>query len=132
MGLFDWFTGLFASKEEKKIAARLYVGNLSYKAREVDVKLLFSKYGLVKRASIIKERGSRRSKGYGFVEFGKKSEAQKAMELDGTKFMGRNLNVSQAKPPKERSSRDSSYQPRNRGRSYRGRSRRKTSDRYDD
>ena len=122
MGLFDWFFGMF-SGSKKEIKSRLYVGNLSYKARETDIKLLFSRYGIVKRVSIIKDRHTRKPKGYAFVEFANQGEAKKALEFDHTQFMGRTMNVSKANPPKNdrsdrpsRSGSRSNYRGRGRGR----------------
>ena len=82
---------------------RLYVGNLSYQATEQDVKNHFSKSGEVLSVDIIKDRDSGRSKGFCFVEMAQEEGAQKALELNGSDFMGRPLTVSEAKPQKPRS-----------------------------
>jgi len=76
---------------------KLYVGNLSYSVTDEQLKELFSKYGQVKSANVIG------NKGFGFVELVNASEAEKAKEaLDGTDFEGRNLKVDGARPQRER------------------------------
>lgn len=81
---------------------KLYVGNLSYQASAEDLKQLFVKFGEVKNVDLITDRFSGRSKGFAFVEMGTPEEAEKALELNGTEFLGRNLNVSEAKPREPR------------------------------
>ncbi|MBU4562990.1 RNA-binding protein [bacterium] len=77
---------------------KLYVGNLSYSVTDEQLKELFSKYGQVKSANVIG------NKGFGFVEMSDPAEAEKAKEgLDGSDFEGRNLKVDEARPQRERS-----------------------------
>jgi len=57
---------------------KLYVGNLSYDAKDSDLQTLFSKYGNVQSATIITDRFTGRSKGFGFVEMASGEEAEKA------------------------------------------------------
>ena len=87
--------------------AKLYVGNLSYQASEDDLRKLFGGYGAVANATIIRDRFSGQSKGFGFVEMQSGEEAQKALALNGQDFMGRSLTVSEARPPREGGERDS-------------------------
>ncbi|MFZ3386244.1 MAG: hypothetical protein WA120_03625 [Candidatus Hydromicrobium sp.] len=76
---------------------KLYVGNLSYSVTDEQLKELFSKYGQVKSANVIG------NKGFGFVEMSDPAEAEKAKEgLDGSDFEGRNLKVDEARPQRER------------------------------
>ncbi len=82
--------------------AKLYVGNLSYNATEEDLKGAFSKYGTIQNVEVIKDRYTGQSKGFAFVEMSTSEEAQKALELNGTDFLGRNINVSEAKPQERR------------------------------
>lgn len=82
---------------------KLYVGNLSYDAKDEDLKNLFAKYGNVQSASVITDRFTGRSKGFAFVEMSSSEEAQKALELNGTEFLGRNITVSEARPKEPRS-----------------------------
>ena len=82
---------------------KLYVGNLSYDAKDSDLQTLFSKYGNVQSVSIIADRFTGRSKGFGFVEMASGEEAEKALALNGTDFLGRNITVSEARPKESRS-----------------------------
>lgn len=80
---------------------KIYVGNLAYSCTDEDLNQLFGEFGAVAKAYIVKDRESQRSKGFGFVEMGD-SEGQKAIsDLNGKEFLGRNLNVSEARPPAE-------------------------------
>lgn len=84
---------------------RLYVGNISYKTTEDDLRELFSKCGEVESVKIITDAQTGRSKGFGFVEMATEREAQKAItELNGTMSEDRALTVSEARPqqPRER------------------------------
>ena len=82
--------------------AKLYVGNLSYNATEEDLRGLFSKFGTVQNAEVIKDRYTGQSKGFAFVEMSTSEEAQKALEVNGSDFLGRNINVSEARPQERR------------------------------
>lgn len=78
---------------------KIYVGNLSYSMDDESLADLFSQYGQVESARIVMDRDSGRSKGFAFVEMGSETDAATAIEkLNGTEQMGRNLNVSEAKP----------------------------------
>jgi len=81
---------------------KLYVGNLSYDAGEEDLRTLFQDCGQIERVDIIKDKMSGRSKGFAFVEMATSEEAEKALELNGKEFLGRNLNISEARPRQER------------------------------
>ncbi len=77
--------------------SKLYVGNLSYAVSSQQLEELFANYGEVKQVNIIE------GKGFGFVEMGSSSDAEKAKEaLDGSDFKGRTMKVDYARPPKER------------------------------
>jgi RNA recognition motif-containing protein len=77
----------------------IYVGNLSWQTTESELKELFAAYGAVESATIIKDKNSGRSRGFGFVEMPNDAEGQAAIQaLNGTDFGGRNLNVNVAKP----------------------------------
>ncbi len=81
----------------------IYVGNLSNEVTEEDLRLAFEGFGKVESASLIKDRASGRSKGFGFVEIVSKDEAQAAIEgLNGTELKGKALNVNEARPRAER------------------------------
>ena len=85
---------------------KLYVGNIAY---EVDRDMLneaFSRYGTITDCTIIIDRETGRSKGFGFVEMSSDAEAQAALEaLDGFEMEGRELRVSEARPREDRGSR---------------------------
>jgi RNA recognition motif-containing protein len=78
---------------------KLYVGNLGYGVANSDLEQLFSAYGSVQSAEVIKDRGTGQSKGFGFVEMGTDAEAQAAIAaLDGKEMNGRALKVNEARP----------------------------------
>ena len=82
---------------------KLYVGNLPYKINDQSLAELFSKYGNVLSATVIVDKMSGRSKGFGFVELEDDKQAQNAIkELNGLDMEGRKLNVSVARPMEER------------------------------
>jgi len=77
----------------------IYVGNLSHKASEDEVRDLFSAFGQVSSVKIILDRETRQSRGFAFVEMNNENEANSAMEqLNGTEFLGRELRINEARP----------------------------------
>jgi RNA recognition motif-containing protein len=77
----------------------IYVGNLSYNVTEEDLRQAFEAFGQVASASIIKDKFSNQSKGFGFVEMPVKEEAQAAITgMNGKQLKGRTLNVNEARP----------------------------------
>ena len=81
----------------------IYVGNLSYDATEAGLQELFGQYGEVEQASIVADRETGRSRGFGFVEMPDDSQAQKAIdELNEKEYGGRTLKVNQARPKGDR------------------------------
>lgn len=88
----------------------IYVGNLPYTLSEEDLKAAFSQFGEVSSASIIMDRMSGQSKGFGFVEMPDNSEADEAIKaLNESALNGRNIKVNQARPRGERSPRRPRY-----------------------
>ena len=88
------------------MAKRLYVGNLSYSTTDEILKELFAQAGAVESATVITDKFSGRSKGFGFIEMSSDEEADKAIEmLNGKDLDGRNLNVSEARPMAPRTER---------------------------
>ena len=80
----------------------LYVGNLSREVTEDELRQAFEAFGQVATASIIKDRYSGESRGFGFVEMAAKAEAQAAIDgLNGTSLGERTLSVSEARPRAE-------------------------------
>ena len=87
------------------MGSKLYVGNLSFDVNDAELKEAFSEYGEIASATVIKDRDSNRSKGFGFVEFVQEADAQKAKEaMNGKQLGDRALKVDEAKPQRERSS----------------------------
>ena len=77
----------------------IYVGNVSYNVTEEDLRQAFEGFGQVTSVSIIKDKFSGQSKGFGFVEMPVKEEAQAAIGgLNGKELKGRKLNVNEARP----------------------------------
>ena len=82
---------------------KLYVGNLGYDVNDSDLNQLFSQHGTVDSATVIMDKMTSRSKGFGFVELGSDQEAQTAIAaLNGKDFGGRALTVNEAKPREAR------------------------------
>lgn len=85
------------------MAKKLYVGGVSYSTTDDGLKEAFSQAGMVESASIITDKMSGRSKGFGFVEMSTDEEAQKAIEMfDGKEIDGRRVRVSEARPQEDR------------------------------
>ena len=83
---------------------KLYVGNLSFKATDDDLRNLFARIGSVESAQVVTDRETGRTRGFGFVDMATDDEAQKAIEaLDGTSFMERILTVNLARPQEKKS-----------------------------
>jgi RNA recognition motif-containing protein len=83
--------------------AKLYVGNLSYETTEQGLRELFMQAGSVTSVALIKEPGTNRSKGFGFVEMSSQEEAQKAISMfNGYSLNERQLTVNVARPREER------------------------------
>jgi RNA recognition motif-containing protein len=82
----------------------IFVSSLSFKTNSEELKQLFEAYGEVTSARIITDRGTHRSKGYGFVEMPNEAEANAAINaLNGSEQKGRAINVSVARERVERS-----------------------------
>jgi cold-inducible RNA-binding protein len=77
---------------------KIYVGNLSFQTTENDLNDLFATFGAVEAVSIITDRDTGRSKGFGFVTMGQDSAEQAISQLNGTEHNGRALTVNEARP----------------------------------
>ncbi|MCH8804862.1 MAG: RNA-binding protein [Planctomycetes bacterium] len=78
---------------------KLYVGNLGYDVTDSDLQQMFAEHGTVDSASVINDRDTGRSKGFGFVEMSSDEEAEAAIAaLDGKEQGGRAIKVNEAKP----------------------------------
>jgi len=85
------------------MTTKLYVGNLSFKTTSDDLRDHFSQAGTVESASVIEDRETGRSRGFGFVEMATAEDAQAAIEqFNGKELNGRNLTVNEAKPKTDR------------------------------
>lgn len=85
---------------------KLYVGNLSYNANEDNLRTLFSDVGTVVSVTLIKDRDSGQSKGFGFIEMESQVEIEAAIaRFNGFMFEGRELKVNIARPREERGGR---------------------------
>jgi cold-inducible RNA-binding protein len=83
------------------LVKKLYVGNLSFSATENDLRQMFSPFGAVESVSLVTERDTGRSRGFGFVEMTNDAEAAAAIAaLNGKDSGGRPLTVNEARPKK--------------------------------
>jgi len=89
-------------KTKKEIRMNIYVGNLSRDVSEEDLRQAFEAFGKIATASVIKDKYSGESRGFGFVEMPSKDEAQSAIDgLNGKELKGQSLNVNEARPRSE-------------------------------
>ena len=88
------------------MSMKLYVGNLSFSTSSEDLQQLFAQVGTVESATVVEDRDTGRSRGFGFVEMASKEEGERAIEqFNGTDMNGRNLTVNEAKPREDRGNR---------------------------
>lgn len=88
------------------MSTKIYVGNLSYEVDNQSLEDAFSAFGTVESSKVIVDRDTNRSKGFGFVEMSSSQESTNAIEgLNGTELLGRQMNVSEAKPMAPRNNR---------------------------
>jgi len=81
----------------------IFVGNLDFNTSEDDLRQMFQAHGQVDRVSIMTDRDTGRSRGFGFVEMSSSEEGDKAIAaINGTQLGGRTLNVNEARPKAER------------------------------
>jgi RNA recognition motif-containing protein len=82
---------------------KLYVGNLSFQTSSYELEELFATVGTVESASVVEDRETGRSRGFGFVEMASKEEGEKAIEeFNGKEVNGREIKVNEAKPREDR------------------------------
>src|SRR2546425_2847118 len=85
------------------MSMKLYVGNLSFQTSSEDLQQLFAQAGTVESASVVEDRETGRSRGFGFVEMATKEEGEAAIQqFNGMEFNGRNLKVNEARPREDR------------------------------
>ena len=81
----------------------IFVGNLSFNTNEDELRQIFEAYGQVERVSILTDRDTGRSRGFGFVEMASNEDGEKAIAaLNGSQLSGRTINVNEARPKTER------------------------------
>lgn len=89
---------------------KMYVGNLAYSVTDTMLRETFSQYGEVSQVTVISDKFTGRSKGFGFVEMPDSSEANSAMNaLNDTEMLGRKIKVNEARPQTERPQRNSRW-----------------------
>jgi len=82
---------------------KLYVGNLSFKTSSLDLEDIFAAVGTVESATVVEDRETGRSRGFGFVEMASQEDGERAIaEFDGKEVAGRNIKVNEAKPREDR------------------------------
>ena len=92
------------------MAKKLYVGSLPYSTTDDSLKEMFAEAGTVESATVITDRDSGRSKGFGFVEMATDEEAAKAVEtLNGKEVDGRTIVVNEARPKEDRPQRSGGF-----------------------
>ena len=85
------------------MSMKLYVGNLSFQTSGSDLQELFAQAGTVESASVVEDRDTGQSRGFGFVEMSSREEAQAAIaQFNGKEVNGRSLTVNEAKPREDR------------------------------
>ena len=85
------------------MSMKLYVGNLSFQTAGQDLQQLFAQAGTVESVSIVEDRETGRSRGFGFIEMSSKEEGTAAIaQFNGKEMNGRNLTVNEAKPRENR------------------------------
>lgn len=88
------------------MSTKLYVGNLAFQTTSEELQQLFSQAGTVQSASVIEDRDTGRSRGFGFVEMASPEDGQNAIsQFNGKEFNGRNLTVNEARPREDRGNR---------------------------
>ncbi|MBA3321028.1 MAG: RNA-binding protein [Pyrinomonadaceae bacterium] len=85
------------------MSMKLYVGNLSFQTSSEDLQQLFAQAGTVESASVVEDRETGRSRGFGFVEMSSNEEGQAAIsQFNGKEINGRSLTVNEARPREDR------------------------------
>ena len=103
------------------MSMKLYVGNLAFQTSSEDLNDLFAQAGTVQSASVVEDRDTGRSRGFGFVEMASEAEGHAAIQLfDGKELDGRNLKVNEARPREDRGNRGGFGGNRNGGRNSYG------------
>lgn len=103
------------------MAVKLYVGNLSFQTSSFDLEELFATVGTVESATVVEDRETGRSRGFGFVEMASQEEGEKAIaEFNGKEVAGREIKVNEAKPREDRGGGGGGYGGKGGGGGYGG------------
>ena len=98
------------------MAYKLFVGGLPFSTTQEELEQAFAEHGTVVSATIITDRDTGRSKGFGFVEFENEEDGKKAVEaFNGKEFNGRTITVNEARPKEDRGDRGGGGYNRDRG-----------------
>ena len=82
---------------------KIYVGNLSFNCNDHDLSAMFTEFGEVTSATVVQDRDTGRSRGFGFVEMSDDNAAMQAIQgINGKEVDGRTLNVNEARPREPR------------------------------
>jgi len=85
------------------MSMKLYVGNLSFQTSSFELEELFATVGTVESATVVEDRETGRSRGFGFVEMASQEDGEKAIaEFNGKEVSGREIKVNEAKPREDR------------------------------
>ena len=85
------------------MSMKLYVGNLAFETSGENLRQHFEQAGTVETATVVEDRDTGRSRGFGFVEMGSREEGEAAIQqFNGKEFGGRNLTVNEARPREDR------------------------------
>ncbi|MGD9109120.1 MAG: RNA-binding protein [Gammaproteobacteria bacterium] len=76
---------------------KIYMGNLPFSYKEQELEEVFAKYGNIKDIFLVRDRNTKRLKGFGFIEFDTAEAATAALEMDGQELGGRQIKVAMAK-----------------------------------
>src|SRR5947209_13136965 len=88
------------------MSIKLYVGNLSFQTSSADLQELFAQAGTVESPTVVEDRDTGRSRGFGFVEMSSKEEGEAAIaQFNGKELNGRSLTVNEARPREDRGGR---------------------------
>lgn len=90
----------FTPTKNKTQMTKLYIGNISYRTTEANLKTHFESFGKTKEVKLMVYRGY--SRGFGFVEYETEEDAKKALSANGVEFEGRKLHIAVARPPREK------------------------------
>ncbi len=93
----------------------IYVGNLPFSTSEEDLRELFTEFGEVLSAKVIKDRETGRSRGFGFIEMSDNAARTAISELDGSEYDGNDIRVNESKPKKQGYGNNRNRFDRNRG-----------------